>query len=448
MANNQAFREEYMLHDHRQSVEIQTTNAFNGNVDNNRMNTEGRISKDFFWKVMKEVNHRKQYASNNFDTEFDIEGIKKLLRYIKWIKIKQNKMEIKRTKAKENQEESLKVIQRLQKKVDAQEQHQMRKITNERKERQKDTEKARDKATENNDLVGQDIDHDMNLISTVNHIPNKDMTTISKPDVCDHNINSSSPSTKQIQIPSQKPQQKRKSKAETKQKKLNCDNSNIVKPFQCSECGNQYKIKSSLKTHFKVHTSEAKICKECGKRFPNQFRLKVHMRSHTGERPYGCNICGKAFAAKANLTAHKRIHTDKRPYKCDICSKQFVRKSSLTIHKRIHTGKKPYKCDICLKELTSKPGLIRHKRIHTGERPYKCDICPKAFCQITNLIRHKRYHTGEKPYKCQFCSKAFADSSSLSIHLTVHSDIRPFECAQCKKRFKTKRYLRAHIKRH
>lgn len=55
--------------------------------------------------------------------------------------------------------------------------------------------------------------------------------------------------------------------------------------------------------------------------------------------PYECLECGKEFRILRYLDKHKRIHTGEKPYQCCYCGRQFNDWPNMNRHKRIHTGK-------------------------------------------------------------------------------------------------------------
>lgn len=57
-------------------------------------------------------------------------------------------------------------------------------------------------------------------------------------------------------------------------------------------------------------------------------------------RLFKCLTCNKDFKQKSTLLQHERIHTDSRPYGCPECLKRFRQQSHLTQHLRIHANEK------------------------------------------------------------------------------------------------------------
>ena len=86
-------------------------------------------------------------------------------------------------------------------------------------------------------------------------------------------------------------------------------------------------------------------------------------------RLFKCLTCGKDFKQKSTLLQHERIHTDSRPYGCSECGKRFRQQSHLTQHLRIHANEKPFACVYCERTFRQRAILNQHLRIHSGEKP-------------------------------------------------------------------------------
>lgn len=169
------------------------------------------------------------------------------------------------------------------------------------------------------------------------------------------------------------------------------------RPYTCSVCNKNFKLKSILTRHMKTHTGEKPhSCSVCGKSFIQRSYLRTHMNSHSGQKPYTCTFCGRGFTQVGNMNAHIRIHTGEKPHSCSDCGKNFREKADLIKHTIIHTGEKPYICYVCNMKFSAQSNLTRHMKTHSGERPYSCGTCCKRFIRRSHLIIHMRTHVGEK----------------------------------------------------
>ncbi|XP_049421610.1 histone-lysine N-methyltransferase PRDM9-like [Epinephelus fuscoguttatus] len=170
------------------------------------------------------------------------------------------------------------------------------------------------------------------------------------------------------------------------------------RPYTCSICNKNFRIKSILTRHMKTHTGEKPYsCSVCGKSFIQRSYLQTHMNSHSGQKPHTCSFCGRGFTQVGNMNAHIRIHTGEKPHSCTDCGKSFREKADLVKHTIIHTGEKPYICTVCNMKFSAQSNLTRHMKTHSGERPYSCTACGKRFIRRSHLIIHMKTHTGENP---------------------------------------------------
>lgn len=177
-------------------------------------------------------------------------------------------------------------------------------------------------------------------------------------------------------------------------------------------------------------------------------RKRPQQACETEDRPYTCSICNKNFRIKFILTRHMKTHTGEKPYSCSVCGKSFIQRSYLQIHMNSHSGQKPYTCSFCGRGFTQVGNMNAHIRIHTGEKPHSCADCGKSFREKADLMKHTIVHTGEKPYSCTMCTQKFSAQSNLSRHMKTHSGERPYSCNACGKRFIRRSHLIIHMKIH
>ncbi|XP_029932392.1 zinc finger protein 771-like [Myripristis murdjan] len=175
---------------------------------------------------------------------------------------------------------------------------------------------------------------------------------------------------------------------------------------------------------------------------------KPQQLGETIERPYKCSVCNKNFRIKSILTRHMKTHTGEKPYSCSVCGKSFIQRSYLQTHMNSHSGQKPYTCTFCGRGFTQVGNMNAHIRIHTGEKPHSCTDCGKCFREKADLIKHTIIHTGEKPYSCTICNMKFSAQSNLTRHIKTHSGERPYCCVVCGKRFIRRSHLNIHMKTH
>jgi len=277
--------------------------------------------------------------------------------------------------------------------------------------------------------------------------------------------------------------------------------SGIAPIHVCDICYKEFRFKSNLTAHIKVHSGQPKIynCDQCDSAFTSLKSLAHHLATHDTEKNYVCEICGKGFNTAINLRNHKKCHDEEKPrkYLCEICSLSFKRKGHVFQHQKSVHGFCPlqnsiYMCQSCPATFSSQKNLDLHFRKHTGELPFLCNHCWRPFatsvalkvhqslaacdtktmkcptCRVSfepgsepcvhikekgfSTIRKVRYKVDKIPrkdrpknFKCDICEKLFLFACDLKQHIRVaHTDERPYICDFCGGTFKTRCAMNTH----
>ncbi|CAL8114633.1 unnamed protein product [Orchesella dallaii] len=95
--------------------------------------------------------------------------------------------------------------------------------------------------------------------------------------------------------------------------------------FKCRQCSKAYTTLENLKAHRLNHEPKSFQCVICQKMFSTNRNLESHILIHVNEKPYFCSECDEEFKVKIALTLHlKRGQCSKKKA---ISSKPFSSKS-------------------------------------------------------------------------------------------------------------------------
>ena len=164
-------------------------------------------------------------------------------------------------------------------------------------------------------------------------------------------------------------------------------------------CTQEFKSISLKMAHERRHvTSTIEKTKDhqcilCGKSFYNTNGLKSHMEYHRDTCDFECKECGNKYKSKSTLSNHvKRVHEKILPFHCGDCGKRFYTRGDKEKHESIHSKEKTFSCEICSKMFRRKDDVKKHLRIHSNVKPFCCKFCDKAFKQSPNMWTHMRKH--------------------------------------------------------
>ncbi|XP_019760759.1 zinc finger protein 502 isoform X2 [Dendroctonus ponderosae] len=282
--------------------------------------------------------------------------------------------------------------------------------------------------------------------------------------------------------------------------------------FKCLTCGKDFKQKSTLLQHERIHTDSRPYgCPECGKRFRQQSHLTQHLRIHANEKPYACVYCERTFRQRAILNQHLRIHSGEKPYECPECGKHFRQKAILNQHVRTHQDVSPHLVfknginptlwpqdvpfppDEGKEEVTSTygdgengpndrtscfspNGVVGNLQYPAYFKDSKGRTClgmltsgmnhsvfgpgtnfnPLQYLKqgqgggkgLPDVIQHGRSAGMPLYVRCPICQKEFKQKSTLLQHGCIHIESRPYPCPECGKRFRQQSHLTQHLRIH
>lgn len=148
-------------------------------------------------------------------------------------------------------------------------------------------------------------------------------------------------------------------------------NANDPRPYKCDQCVKEYAKSKHLARHRRTHF-EKERCNQCNEVFGNYADHMLKKHGIELPRPFECDICKKNYRTKTHIQTHMRIHrAESRTFACTICRKLFCFATDLRKHMITHSQNRSIICDICGDAFKSSDTLKCHLRRHTGERPYK-----------------------------------------------------------------------------
>lgn len=148
-------------------------------------------------------------------------------------------------------------------------------------------------------------------------------------------VQSQTPLTSSLQLSSSSlPQQPQQQTLQPSSSSLPAGN--IAKPYRCTACSKDFKLKSSLQRHSLLHSGPKKHqCSHCQRAFTTKSHLIEHnLRMHSAFRQHHCTHCRMAFRKRGELTDHLRTHSSERPFRCSLCEKAFKHQKNQKYHLR------------------------------------------------------------------------------------------------------------------
>ena len=232
-----------------------------------------------------------------------------------------------------------------------------------------------------------------------------------------------------------------------------------LQPLQCTICGFETKIKSTLNSHVRnVHRKALRQnfkCEECNIVVSTKITLSRHIQvKHLGNEEYSCSFCKFKSGYDSSLRKHMESIHNASQLKCDVCNwegkgnRLKLSRHKKSAHQEMKENTKVHQCDLCEKAYSRKEHLQKHKeKTHFGVR-YQCHMCQHKSTTSTSLKIHIKSIHDQVKSLCPHCDHKAHDNSSLAKHIKfVHLGLRPHSCQVCGLTFTTQKYLSGHEKR-
>lgn len=142
-----------------------------------------------------------------------------------------------------------------------------------------------------------------------------------------------------------------------------------------------------------------------------------------------CKVCGRQFKWKSHLTEHTKVHSNVRAFECTICAFRFKNKSHLKGHMKVHSDARDFECTLCKAKFKRRKNLNEHMQTHRNARSYRCS-CGKAFNVRASLCRHQQHCSNERKHRCE-CGATFNVRPDLLRHQESVHDIGIYKCDYC-----------------
>ena len=109
--------------------------------------------------------------------------------------------------------------------------------------------------------------------------------------------------------------------------------------FLCTECGAEFKDKSTMERHtnkIHTHTTQEVQCSECGKKLVSNRKLRTHVKKmHLNLFSISCSQCSKNFNYSDQVKSHIiTVHTNIKPFVCEVCGYKSSKLFNLNLHRK------------------------------------------------------------------------------------------------------------------
>ena len=204
----------------------------------------------------------------------------------------------------------------------------------------------------------------------------------------------------------------------------------VQMPCDFKGCNYKSKRKPTLKAHIASHCDgvrEKNIeCPLCAKMFHKFTSMKSHLRSHSNEKPWQCSLCSFEAKLKDSLNKHlEAVHGELRSKSreqlfqtCQLCDFTTTFNKRFRRHLASHSEERPFPCTFpgCSFRAKRRDSLKTHGKTHSPQE----FRCPEPGCSHSHVSKnrgpfyvHQRMHN--KSFECVFqnCWQKFQKETGL-----------------------------------
>ena len=186
-----------------------------------------------------------------------------------------------------------------------------------------------------------------------------------------------------------------------------------------------------------------------------ELKMTDGQKSWSGKKVFSCKKCGEDFKYKSGLSKHLRIHADEKEFLRRELSTKLNLHGSSTDHFQIHCGGATLICITCGKQFYSEFELSKHLATHpswargwaAGENYVACGTCAEQFSHMQKLTRHLLLHFREA--QAYLKPHSWKSVSDLNLAVTADSAGNTYKnCVTCGETFDCVSKLNDHLIAH
>jgi uncharacterized Zn-finger protein len=104
------------------------------------------------------------------------------------------------------------------------------------------------------------------------------------------------------------------------------------RPFPCNSCEKSFKLNCDLVQHKLQHSEKQFACDQCQSTFHKKIQLKQHYLIHLELKPHNCLDCSESFRLRKSLKIHIRKHHPEKVQDLTMGNLAMTREEDITFN--------------------------------------------------------------------------------------------------------------------